>query len=102
MPAFIVPIQPMESIKTSDFSKSTSTQLTTDLPFHDILTQALDGLESATTASTQDGYNLALGDVDDLAQLQINSLKAQNMLQTTVQLTTRAVNAYKEIMQMQI
>ena len=45
---------------------------------------------------------LVNGDADDLAQIQINSMKTSTLLQTTVQLTSRMVNTYKEIMQMQV
>lgn len=101
MAAFITPIQPMTfsagiektSVSASDKQGSS---------FEGVLNNALKSLENATATSDQDGVNLALGDVDDLAQLQINAMKAQTMLQTAVQLTTRTVNAYKEIMQMQI
>ncbi|NLL46837.1 MAG: flagellar hook-basal body complex protein FliE [Clostridiales bacterium] len=72
------------------------------LPFQSILNDSLKQLASAEEAAAQDSINLALGNADDLAQIQINSLKAQAALQTTVQLTSRAINAYKEIMQMQI
>lgn len=72
------------------------------LPFSDVLKSAISGYEQAKVVSEADAEALAIGDVDNLAQVQINSMKTDSMLQTTVQLTTRMVNAYKEIMQMQI
>ena len=70
--------------------------------FQNILRQAIDQTNQLAEIAQQDSTNLALGTADDLVQVQINSLKAKTMLQTTVQLTTKAVNAYKEIMQMQV
>ncbi len=70
--------------------------------FKDILTDAIEQTELLQQQADADSLALSLGDVDNLATVQINSLKAQSMLQTTVQLTTRTVNAYKEIMQMQV
>ncbi len=70
--------------------------------FQNMLNSAIEATEKAQAVSEINSYELALGDVDDLAQIQIDSLKAQTMIQTTVQLTSRVVSAYKEIMQMQI
>lgn len=97
---FIEPIKPIESL--SQPVNGQDALPPSSLPFQNILRDALAGLETATEQAAQDGYDLVLGDADDLALLQINAMKAESMLQTTVQLTTRIVNAYKEIMQMQI
>ena len=59
-------------------------------------------LETLQAQSAEDSRKLALGEIDNIAQVQINALKTSTMLQTTVQLTSRAVGAYKEIMQMQV
>lgn len=100
MEMFISPIQPMKfSGSDSVIGKSEQTSGTS---FAGIFSEALQNLEQVTETADADSINLALGDVDDLAQVQINAMKAQTMLQTTVQLTTRIVNAYKEIMQMQV
>ncbi len=102
MAAFIVPIQQM---KPMEFSNTDSTQNTAAAgvsSFGNMLTQAMQEYQDLSAVSAQDSTNLALGNVDDLASVQINTLKAESMLQTTVQLTSRAVNAYKEIMQMSV
>ena len=49
-----------------------------------------------------DAYDLAMGRTDDLAAISINSAKAAVALEMTVQVASRAVTAYKEILQMQI
>lgn len=100
MSQFITPMQKVEF----GYKHSTNPQPTqiSDLPFQNILADAFNETIAANDISNQDTQDLILGNVDNIAQVQINSLKTQTMLQTTVQLTSRVVNAYKEILQMQI
>jgi len=97
---------PITPIKKMEFQVSDNTARElggeSSLSFKDILQESIEELAAAEEAAAEDSINLALGNADDLAQIQINSLKAQAALQTTVQLTSRVINAYKEIMQMQI
>ena len=95
-------IQPIKSIDFLLRPETSAVPSTGNIPFENILKDAINGTKELTAITEQDNANMLLGDVDNLAQIQINSLKAKTMLQTTVQLTSRVVNAYKEIMQMQI
>ncbi|MCQ5130673.1 flagellar hook-basal body complex protein FliE [Butyricicoccus faecihominis] len=95
-----IPITPMDPIKTA--AKPETVRQQTQIPFENVLEDAVTALQQAQATAEGDAYRLAIGDVDDLAQVQVNMLKAESMVQTTVQLTTRIVNAYKEIMQMQV
>ncbi len=70
--------------------------------FKEFLSDAMKETEALQQQTEQDGIALALGEIDNVAQIQVNSLKASAMLQTTVQLTSRTVSAYKEIMSMQV
>ena len=102
--AFFSTIQPIEKM---DFTKSVSatTPVAPMSPvsnFADILKQSMADYAKLEQVTAQDSKALALGTAQDLTQIQINAMKAEAALQTTVQLTTRTVNAYKEIMQMQI
>ena len=102
MSSFITAIQ---QIKPSAFTdeKSSSTGSTKDaIPFANMLTDAIKDYETSQKTADEESNQLALGNSDNLAQVQIDSLKAQTALQTTVQLTSRMVTAYKEIMQMQV
>lgn len=72
------------------------------IPFEDLLQQSIQNLEQAQQLSQEDSYALALGHADDLAAISIRSAKATAALELTVEAATRAVNAYKEILQMQI
>ena len=103
MTSFIVPIQPMERMSfAEEVTNEKAAGAGTAIPFQSVLQDAVTQLKDAQAVAAADGYRLTMGDVDNLAQLQINAQKAETMLQTTVQLTSRVVNAYKEIMQMQI
>ncbi|MEM1485251.1 flagellar hook-basal body complex protein FliE [Oscillospiraceae bacterium PP1C4] len=98
----IVPISsmnPMTSITQSglDVSKSSG-----GVPFSDILENALKDVRETQEVAKQDSYELAMGTSDNLAGVMINSAKAATAIEMAVQLTTRAVSAYKEIMQMQV
>ncbi len=103
MSNFITPIKPMElSMGFNQEEKVASVAPETSIPFKDMLFDAINQTNELSEQVAQDNVNVLLGDVDNLAQVQINSLKAETMLQTTVQLTSRVVSVYKEIMQMQI
>lgn len=98
---FIAPIEPM---KPMEFSESGRLKKQTDnnSAFKNVLNNAISELEETQRASQYDAYQLAFGNVDDMAEIMINTLKAESMLQTTVQITARVINAYKEIMNIQI
>ena len=87
-----------------EFSQSGATQKASSKgsPFQNVLDSAVTALNDSQRASSQDAYRLAYGDVDNLAEIMINTLKAETMIQTTVQITTRVVAAYKEIMNIQV
>ena len=53
-------------------------------------------------ASNKASYDLAVGNTDDTTAVMLAATKAETAIQLTTQITTRAVNAYKEIMQMNI
>ena len=70
--------------------------------FASIMQEAIDTLQQAQQAAAADSYNLAMGNVESLHSMMINSAMEATAVETAVQLTSRAVSAYKEIMQMQI
>lgn len=97
---FIVPIQPM---KMEGLSDSPARQLAGGgMPFKQVLQQAVQTAQQAGQIAQQDSYNLALGKSDDLSKVMLNSVRQEAAVKMTVELTARAVNAYKEIMQMQV
>jgi flagellar hook-basal body complex protein FliE len=97
-------ILPVNFIEPMTFSKIGDPEMTAEpsAPFAEFFKEALGEYASLQKTADADSAALALGEADNLAQIQINTLKAEAALQTTVQLTSRAVNAYKEIMQMSV
>ena len=98
---FIVPIKPMDTMEYSP-SGATQKQAKGTGAFQYVLDSAVNALNDSQRASREDAYRLAFGDVDNIAEVMINTLKAETMIQTTVQVTSRVVAAYKEIMNIQI
>ena len=70
--------------------------------FANIMREAIDTLRQSQETAAADSYDLAMGDVASLHNMMINSAMEATAVETAVQLTSRAVSAYKEIMQMQI
>lgn len=101
---FIVPITQMPSIGSiSDVSKAVQKNTEgTGMPFEKIFEQAIQQTKETQEVSDRYAYDLAMGNVDDLHNISIASAKASAAMELTVQLTTRAVNAYNEIIRMQI
>jgi len=98
---FIVPIQPMKPTVFSESGTSLKPE-TKSNAFSNALNTAITALNESQRQSRQDAYQLAFGNVDNIAEVMINTLKAETMIQTTVQITTRVINAYKEIINIQI
>lgn len=98
------PIIPIRKMSLSMLDGAADKGLSTEggLSFGETFKEVLQAAEQAEWQASQDSSKLSLGSADDLAAIQINSLKAQAAIQTTVQITSRAINAYKEIMQMQL
>lgn len=73
-----------------------------DTTFKDMLTNAIaeaDDLYAVTQADTQ---ALLAGEVDDLSQVMINSAKSELALNMVIQVRNKVVDAYNEIMRMQV
>jgi len=72
------------------------------IPFADTLQTAIEELRQIQEVTQQDAFDLAMGTTSDLHSIMINSAMQTTLVETAVQLTSRAVSSYKEIMQMQI
>lgn len=106
---FIVPLTEMQSINSLDgVSKIKPSLINTDNntdkkeSFADTLKSAINGVKELEMKSQQDSYDLAMGKTDDIEGIMIQSAKATTAIEITTQIVTRAVNTYKEIIQMQI
>jgi flagellar hook-basal body complex protein FliE len=72
------------------------------IPFADMLENSIQAMQDTQAVAQDDAYRLALGEADDLHTIAVHSAQASVALEMTVQVVSRAVNAYKEIMQMLI
>jgi len=98
---FIKPITPIESM-SSQFNQVNTIENQPNNSFTDILKDAMNNvaeLQESAEAATQ---QLALGQVDDIHSVMIQTERAALALELTVQVTGKAVNAYNEIMRMQM
>lgn len=97
--AFIKPIERLESITEKPKTESVGGAET---DFEKTLKDKIQEVRDLESASNQLSYDLAMGKTDDLTSVMIATTKAQTAIELTTQVTTRAVNAYKEILQMNI
>lgn len=70
--------------------------------FSQMLGDALDNVNQMQINSRNEKELLALGELDNLHDLSIASEKAEIALQITISMRNKLVDAYKEIMRMQI
>ncbi|WP_083270772.1 flagellar hook-basal body complex protein FliE [Bacillus marinisedimentorum] len=70
--------------------------------FSDALKNSINDVNSIQKESDVATTRLANGQIDDLHQVMITAKKASISLQTTVEIRNKAIEAYQEIMRMQI
>ncbi|AIF43763.1 flagellar hook-basal body complex protein FliE [Virgibacillus sp. SK37] len=70
--------------------------------FADSLKSAMNDVNKAQIASDRKTEELVNGKVDDLHDVMITAQKASITLDTTVQIQRKAIDAYNEIMRMQV
>lgn len=106
---FIVPLTSMSTQLDSAAAVAGNTAKTDDSSvkdevksFADYLKESVMKVKELEAASDQSAYDLAVGNTDNIESVMIQSAKASAAVETAVQITTKAVNAYKEILQMQI
>lgn len=100
MAAFITPLTPYKSMEEISANKKSTAG--SGESFENALMDAVNGVKELENQSSKDAYNLSVGKTDDLTAVMLSSVKAQTAIQTATQITTRAVNTYREIMQMNI
>lgn len=83
-------------------AKGQESQVKTDKNFGEYLTNALDNVNQLQHESQQASIDLAAGKVQDLSQVVIATEKATIALQLTMQVRNKVVDAYQEIMRMQV
>lgn len=72
------------------------------IPFSDYLNEALDNTNKLLLDSDKIAADFAAGRTDNIHQVEIAAEKADIALQFTMQIRTKILDAYNEIMRMQI
>lgn len=73
-----------------------------DASFQDMLTNAISQADQLYQVTEADTQALLAGEVDDVAQVMVNSTKAEVALDLVVQVRNKIVDAYNEFMRMQV
>jgi flagellar hook-basal body complex protein FliE len=70
--------------------------------FKTVFNSLIDNVETTEAIAEEDSYKLSIGQVDDLHTMMINSARAEIALQTMVQLRNKVLDAYTEIMRINL
>lgn len=97
----------VEPIKLTEVTHSTSfpagkTAVDGEASFGKMLAEALDGVNGLQKDAEKTSLDLAAGKIQDISQVTIATEKAAVALQLTMQVRNKVVDAYQEIMRMQV
>lgn len=70
--------------------------------FKQIFNSLIDNVEQTEAVKNIDSYKLSIGEIDDLHNMMINSARAEVALQTAVQIRNKVLDAYNEIMRINL
>jgi flagellar hook-basal body complex protein FliE len=98
-------INPLQTASLNKLVQNESKKVTpfeAQQSFANALKNALNNVNEAQIVSDQKTEALARGEINNLHDVMIASQKASILLQTTVQIQNKVIDAYKEVMRMQI
>ncbi len=87
---------------SNDGLKQTTEVTESGAAFIDIFTSAIDNVRQTDKEKNQLEYLLAVGELDNPAQLTIAATKAQTAVELLVQLRTKALDVHSQLMNMGI
>lgn len=101
---FIIPLTPMQSVgSVTETAKPADSGIAEEgESFLSTLKSKIQEVKDLETQSMNSAYDVAMGYSDDIESAMIDATKASTAIELTTQITTRAVNAYKSILEMQI
>ncbi|MDQ0156819.1 flagellar hook-basal body complex protein FliE [Robertmurraya andreesenii] len=88
--------------KEADVSKTTATPYEAQKSFASVLKQSIEKVNEAQIQSDVMTEKLARGENVDLHQVMIASQKASITLQATMEVRNKVIEAYQEVMRMQV
>ena len=89
-------------VNTTSVSTNIATPAEAQKKFSVFLKESINEVNAAQIQSDEVTKKMALGENVDLHTVMITSQKASVMLQTTIEIRNKAVEAYQEMMRMQI
>lgn len=94
----------ISNIYNTDISKINikDNKVSEDGDFKDFLLGAIDKLNTYESEATRMGEMLATGEVDNIHEVMIASQKSEIALQFAIEVKNKVMDAYKEIMRMQV
>ncbi len=100
----IAPLQPIQSINplTSIEKPSESGSEISGMPFSSILSNAISDISQTQAAVDENNIDIITGTEADLHDIMMDTAMNTLAVETAVEVSSRAVSAYKEIMSMQI
>ena len=94
-------ISSISSLLTND-SKVVQKDTNSEIQFTDFLKNALEDVNTTEATVKEDTLKIATGTTDDLHTIMINSAKAELALSLVVQLRNKALDAYNELMRINV
>jgi len=99
---FITPMAPLGEISGLNTVRTEPAKSGNELPFKDIFTTAINNMQETERIASNNSVLLALGDIDDLHTIGIDATKAFLAERLVVELRNRAMEAYSEIMRINV
>ena len=100
---FIIPVTRMEGVgDLTDLKKDSTVKAVPEKRFDSVLKEAVREADQAIKDTQIMDMKLASGQVDNLHTALIQPEKTAAAVEITTQITTKAVNAYNQIMGMQV
>ncbi|OEG00398.1 flagellar hook-basal body complex protein FliE [Vulcanibacillus modesticaldus] len=95
-------ISSINLVKGQFITEKRQNKIDSSKQFSDVLKEALNGVTEDIKIAQELSDKIATGDVKDLHQVMIAMEKANLGLQLTVQVRNKVVEAYQEVMRMQV
>lgn len=98
----IAPIDALSAVGGLATNQVSSSSVSSPLSFADWMTKQLDEVQRSEKVAEQGLLDVATGNADNLHQVMINLEQAKLSFQLLLQVRNRALEAYQEVMRMQI
>lgn len=98
----ITPLASINRLNPSADTSATRVETEVNIPFSEVFASVLRSASETGAQAAEDSMNVVLGDVDDLHTIPINSTKALAAVELLVSVRDKALDAYNEIMRMNL